>query len=632
MNGDAVVDINNSGTYSSAHGVQLTFKNITYKVVNQKYKQQLKEQQKQSSDKVSLLNHRENGATVEKELVLLNNVSGHIERGEFVALMGPSGSGKSTLLDILAQRKSTGTLTGSLLVNGKEMGDSYKKICSYVTQEDTLLQTATVFETLKFYADLKLPASFSEREKIERVEQVLDDIGLKEHAHSKIGGTLPGGIVLKALSGGEKKRVSIGCALVTNPSLIFLDEPTSGLDSVSALSIMKTLLNLTHKGVTVVCSVHQPRSEIWNLFHKIMLVLKGKMAFIGTSQEINKYFEDLGYPLPNHTNPADFYLDSAVLLADSNRYDDVVQKWQQYWETDGYKAISTSPPALNLENFNSVSYYGQYTVLLRRCFKDFIRNFGNVGSRLFSAVVLGLLFGACFGGLGNSQTDIQKISGVIFFLISGLSVTPFTSIAIFLSSRALFNAERAAGVYKTLPYFLATMTIEICVAMTIAFSMASVTYSIAHLRWEVSRFFWCMLVYVFIHILADCIVLTVTNICGTMDLVFASGSFLIVVYQLFAGFFVPVQQLPKAFGWLHYLSPLFPAFSSLMINEFQDRSIDCPEIGPCLYPSGNDVLVMFGINTEYKSRGDAFGVLAGWATFYFIATFIALASLNKEKR
>ncbi|KAF2078192.1 hypothetical protein CYY_000482 [Polysphondylium violaceum] len=597
-------------------GVQLSFKNITYKIRNQKYKQQLKS--KNPAEKP------------EKEIVLLKNVSGNIDKGEFVGLMGPSGSGKSTLLDVLAKRKSTGTISGSILVNGCKIGSDYKKMCSYVTQEDTLLQTATVFETLKFYADLKLPASFSDNEKIERVEQVLDDIGLKEQAHSKIGGTLPGGMVLKALSGGEKKRVSIGCALVTNPSLIFLDEPTSGLDSVNALSIMKILLNLTHKGVTVVCSVHQPRSEIWNLFHKVMLVLKGKMAFIGTSLEMNKYFEDLGYPLPNHTNPADFYLDSAVLLANSDRYDDVVERWQQSWEVDGCNENTLIQSVIHKEDLVSVSYFCQYRVLLRRCFKDFFRNLGNIGSRLATSIVLGLLLAACFGGLKNNQTDLPKVTGVIFFLIACLNITPFTSIAIFLSSRTLFNAERAAGIYKTLPYYLAAMTIEILVATVCSFSMAAITYGISHLRWEVNRFFFTMLAYVFVHLLSEFVVLTIANLTGTMDTTFSIGSFLCGVFQLFAGFFVPTQELPKAFAWLHYLSPLFPAFVTITVNQFQDTSIDCPEIGPCLYPTGNDVLIKYGI--QDISRGAAFGALAGWTTFYFITTFLALVYLNKEKR
>ncbi|KAF2069007.1 hypothetical protein CYY_009676 [Polysphondylium violaceum] len=621
---DDMIELGSMGTTQRANsfdtfkGVQLTFKNITYTVPNKKYQKQLQKQKK---------GELEAGQKVEKELTILKNISGNIEKGEFVALMGPSGSGKSTLLDILAQRKS-GTVTGQLLVNGKEIGDNYKKICSYVTQEDTLLQTATVFETLKFYADLRLPSYYTEEQKIARVDQVLDDIGLSKKRDSKIGGVLPGGIVLKALSGGEKRRVSIGCGLVTNPSLIFLDEPTSGLDSVTALSIMKTVLQLTKRGVTVVCSIHQPRPEIWSLFNKVMLVLKGKLVFSGTDAQLNSYFEDLGYPCPHNTNPADFYLDSAVELADSPRYDEVCEKWQHYWETEGCRDVAL--PELTFEKPQSISQFYMYNVLLRRAARDFVRNSGNFFARSFTGIAIGLLFGACFGGLGIGQGDIQKIAGVIFFLVSSLNLTPFTAIAIFISQRALFNAERAAKIYNTVPYYLATMTMEFIVIFTVAFLCTGVTYAIAHLRWNFARFLYAMLIYFLVHALSDFIIVGLSNAMPKMDIVFSIGSGVSVIYQLFAGFFVPVDQLPKAFGWLYRLNPLHYSVAALMVNEFEDRQLECPETGLCQFPTGQDVLVAYGV--DGWTRGTAFAVVLSWTMLFFVLSCVALGTLNKEKR
>jgi len=607
-----------TNSFDTAKGVQLTFKNICYTVPNRKYQKQLKKQKK---------GELEAGQKVEKELTILKNVSGNIEKGEFVALMGPSGSGKSTLLDILAKRKSTGTITGQLLVNGKEIGDNYKKICSYVTQEDTLLQTSTVYETLKFYADLRLP-SFTEEQKNARVEQVLEDIGLSKKANSKIGGILPGGIVLKALSGGEKRRVSIGCGLVTNPSLIFLDEPTSGLDSVTALSVMKSLLNLTNRGVTVICSIHQPRPEIWQLFNKVMLVLKGKMVFSGTDSQLNSYFEDLGYPCPHHTNPADFYLDSAVELADSPRYEEICEKWAHYWETEGSKEVSL--PELTFDKPESVSPFYMYNVLLKRTFRDFLRNSGNLFARSATGIVIGLLFGACFAGLGIGQQDIPKIVGAIFFLVSSLNLTPFTAISIFISQRTLFNAERAAKIYNTVPYYLATMTVEFIVIFIVAFLCSGITYAISHLRWNFARFLYAMLIYILVHALSDFIIVGLSNAVPKMDTVFAFGTMASVVFQLYAGFFVPVDQLPKAFAWLYRINPLHYSVAALMVNEFEDRTLECPTQGLCPYPTGQDVLIAYGV--DGWTRGTAFAVVLAWTMCFFILSCVALATLNKEKR
>eukprot|EP01133_Synstelium_polycarpum_P008965 gene8965-10514_t len=603
----------------SEGGVQLSFRNIVYKVPNIRF-------EKEHSLWNKVTRKKSDKPETDKEITILHGVSGVIERGELVALMGPSGSGKSTLLDILAKRKNTGTITGQLLVNGKEIGDAYKQMCSYVTQEDILMPTSTVEETLRFHADLRLPDKTAEY-KAERVRQVLEEIGLSKKAKSKIGGTLAGGIMIRGLSGGEKRRVSIGCGLVTNPYLIFLDEPTSGLDSVNALVVMKTLLNLTSKGVTVICSIHQPRPEIWSLFNKIMVVLKGRMIYSG--EDILGYLDGLGYPCPKHCNPADFCLDISVEIAESERYIDICDKWQQHWEAE--VITNTLPPLGDQKVRPPPSFIYQYGILLVRSFKDFVRNPGNFISRSLTAVVVGLLYGACFGGLGQGQDDIQKIIGVIFFLVSGLNLTPFTSISLFLSGRALFNQERAAKIYHPFPYYMAMMTVEFLMIFIIAMLLAGITYGIAGLRGGAERICFALLVYLFVHMLSDLCIIWLTNLTGTSDHTFALGSGLSVIYQLFTGFLVPVNELPVSFGWLHYLNPLYYAFTSLMINEFEDREMNCPPAPmPCLFPTGQDVIKRFGLDDW--TRGSAFGVVVGWTVFFYLASYFALAHLHKERR
>ncbi|KYQ91489.1 ABC transporter G family protein [Tieghemostelium lacteum] len=602
----------NTGNVERNSGVELRFKDITYTVKNKKYK---KNSQK---DK-----HKQ------KELTILNQVSGVIEPGQMLALMGPSGSGKSTLLDILAQRKETGTISGQILVNGKEIGKAYKSFCSYVTQEDTLLQTATVQETLRFYADLTLP-TLSDEEKSERVKTVMQDIGLYEKANTLVGGVLPGGIILKGLSGGQKKRVSIGCALVTNPSLIFLDEPTSGLDSVTALSIMKILLGLTKKGVTVVCSIHQPRSEIWQLFNKVMVLVKGKMIYAGT--DVMGYYEGLGYTCPNNVNPADFVLDASVEMGESAKYNEICAKWREHSQQESLIYDNQIHKDIPIAIPKQPSYIYQYKVLLGRAKRDFVRNYGNLVARVATSIVMGLLFGACFYGLDLNQNDLQKIVGVVFFLVSGINLIPYACISLFLSGRALFNAERASRLYHSLPYFLATMTMEMIVVLAVTIGFVGTTYALAHLRWNVARFFYSLLVFFFLHILSDLCIVLISNITGTSDETFAIASGVSVIWQLFAGFFVTVDQLPKAFGWLHYINPLFYGFTSTMINEFEDRILICPKesIIPCQYPNGNDLLKNFGIDDW--TRGTSFAVVVAWTAFFFVASYLSLHYLNKEKR
>uniref|UniRef100_A0A0E0IJ25 ABC transporter domain-containing protein n=1 Tax=Oryza nivara TaxID=4536 RepID=A0A0E0IJ25_ORYNI len=201
----------------------LEFKNLSYSVV----KKQKKE-----------------GVKVKKEVYLLNDISGEAPRGQVTAILGPSGAGKSTFLDALAGRIAKGSLEGSVRIDGRAVTTSYmKQISSYVMQDDQLFPMLTVLETLTFAAEVRLPPSLSRAEKLKRVWELIDQLGLQTTAHTYIGdeGT-------RGVSGGERRRVSIGIDIIHKPSLLFLDEPTSGLDSTSAHSVVEKVKDIARGG------------------------------------------------------------------------------------------------------------------------------------------------------------------------------------------------------------------------------------------------------------------------------------------------------------------------------------------------------------------------------------------------
>ncbi|EGC39273.1 hypothetical protein DICPUDRAFT_27204 [Dictyostelium purpureum] len=607
-------------------GVQITFENLSYKVENRKYKKQLKEQKEKINSNGGAIDLESDGIKkIEKEKTILNNVSGVVEKGEMVALMGQSGSGKSTLLDILAKRKSTGKITGKILVNGKEIGDAYKKYCSYVTQEDTLLETSTVEETLKFYADLKLP-DLNEDEKMKRVYQVLSDVGLSERANSKIGGILPGGMILKGLSGGEKKRVSIGCALVTNPSLLLLDEPTSGLDSTSALVVMRVLKNLTEKGVTVVSSIHQPSQKIFNLFNKVIVVVKGRILYIGS--DVKGYLDSLGFINQEDLSTPDFCLDACNDIAKSSDFENIITKWEKHYREEIAPTICNDN--LNIEIPKTVSIFYQYKVLQERAFKNFFRNKVGLLSRIVIAILIGLLLSTAFGGLENNQEDILNTLGYLFFFSLILHLIPFGSITLFLSIRTLFNAERASKIYTTLPFFLGPVLIEMVFGVLISFIAVIISYSISHLRWDVSSFILTYIVYLFIHLFSVLMIVSISNITGTVDLSFTYATGLSITFLLYTGFFITIDQLPRSFQWIHYLNPLHYGFVGLMIAQYKDREIECPINSACLYPNGNALIEHYSF--ENYTYGEALGILIVWTFAYFCLALFGLHYFNKEKR
>lgn len=155
---------------------------------------------------------------------ILSHVTGTVRPGGLLAIMGASGAGKSTLLDILARKSKSGTVEGDFYVNGRSIPDeSFRRVTGYVDQEDTLLSTLTVYEAVLYSALLRLPREMSHQAKVYRTLETMNELGILGIKDSRIGESGK-----RSISGGEKRRVSIACELVTGPSILFLDEPTSG--------------------------------------------------------------------------------------------------------------------------------------------------------------------------------------------------------------------------------------------------------------------------------------------------------------------------------------------------------------------------------------------------------------------
>lgn len=231
---------------------------------------------------------------------ILHNVTGYALPGQILTLMGSTGAGKSTLLDILVGIPKSGRVSGSVLMNGIPNTDA-GNLFGYVSQDDTLFDTLTVEETLMFYANLKLPFEMQHSQKVERVDRLIQELGLEKCRKTWVGSTLRRG-----LSGGERKRLAIGCEIVTNPGLILLDEPTTGLDSFSSLGVMILLDELAAKGHTIVCTLHQPRPSIFELIDQLLLLSQGNVVYFGNTCGAEKYFEDIGFSHKPNINPADF--------------------------------------------------------------------------------------------------------------------------------------------------------------------------------------------------------------------------------------------------------------------------------------------------------------------------------------
>lgn len=254
---------------------------------------------------------------------ILSGIRGLARPGEITAIMGASGAGKTTFLDILARKNKRGVSSGDFYVNGEKISTSeYKSVIGFVDQEDTMLPTLTVHETILTSALLRLPRDMSRAAKEQRVFEVEKQLGIYNIRDSLIGSEEGKG---RGISGGEKRRVGIACELVTSPSILFLDEPTSGLDAYNAFNVIECLVTLakTYRR-TVIFTIHQPRSNIVALFDRLILLARGQAVYSGPFHQCQSYFDSIGYSCPPGFNIADYLVDLTMHAGSASYFDDDV--------------------------------------------------------------------------------------------------------------------------------------------------------------------------------------------------------------------------------------------------------------------------------------------------------------------
>ncbi|ESW30321.1 hypothetical protein PHAVU_002G143300 [Phaseolus vulgaris] len=239
-----------------------------------------------------------------KEVDLLHDISSYAPKGCITAVMGPSGAGKSTLLDGLAGRIASGSLKGKVSLDGATMSASLiKRTSAYIMQEDRLFPMLTVYETFMFAADFRLgPLSLADKK--QRVEKLIDQLGLTSSRNTYIGdeGT-------RGVSGGERRRVSIGVDIIHGPSLLFLDEPTSGLDSTNAHSVIEKVHDIARSGSTVILTIHQPSSRIQLLLDHLIILARGQLMFQGSPQDVALHLSRMPRKVPKGENPIESLID-----------------------------------------------------------------------------------------------------------------------------------------------------------------------------------------------------------------------------------------------------------------------------------------------------------------------------------
>lgn len=549
--------------------------------------------------------------------IIVNGVSGVLSPG-ITAIMGPTGSGKTTLLNALVCYYTVGLelVTGKTFINGKSY-TPHQVHFGYCLQTDDLNGHLTVYETLIYAADL-IFAHKTPEERHERVMEVLASVGLVH-----VRDVLVGSATQQGVSGGQRKRVSIGLALLSAPPLLILDEPTAGLDSVTAMNLLNELKLLADKGTTIVCVIHQPQRKIFELLDKLILLRSGEIIYDGRAADCVSYLESLGYPYDGVSNPADHILDvispqlgeTVAQLTDRCLVRKAYQRPVLDLALNGDQPLP-APHAM-------ASRFHQFSVLFRRQVKQELRDVNLHLLNFTAAIAAGFLIGGVWFQLGNSTANLSKRQPSVFFCVVNQSLFgAMKSILGFPDQRRNLMRERRAKLYSTLPGFMAWSVVDMLFTLPWSLIFVLVTYFMIGLRTDsAGHFFVYMVVLMLDKIVASSMAVMVCTWTVLPSMPTVILPVMLEMSRLFGGFFLPPALLPDYFVWLDPLSYVKYAFLAVANNELGDLVL-CKPNGVCDTTSSRKVIDDNGL--DYMLAGPCIGVLIAFVVFTRFVAYVFL--------
>ncbi|KAH8701578.1 hypothetical protein BGW36DRAFT_371135 [Talaromyces proteolyticus] len=408
-----------------------------------------------------------------RTIQILQPITTQFHAGQLNVIMGPSGSGKTSLLNSVARRlhgsmTTKYRLSGTMSYDGAIPKESViRSVTSFVTQDDdALMPSLTVRESLYFAAGLRLPRWMSKQEKYRRAEDILLKMGLKDCADNLIGSD-----IVKGISGGEKRRVTIAIQILTDPKVLLLDEPTSGLDAFTATSIIEVLNNLAAEGRTLIMTIHQSRSNIFHNFSNILLLARGGYpVYAGRGADMIPYFSGLGYDCPSQTNPADFALDLITVdLQQEDREKTTRKRAQRLIDAWGKSETAimrrtsqiATPAELGSLKRQMHPLHVTFPLVIHRSAINFFRQPDLIFARTSQIVGIAIIMALFFAPMKNDYAAVQTRMGFVQEFAALYFIGMLQNISVYPPERDVFYREEADHCYSAETFILSYTLLEI---------------------------------------------------------------------------------------------------------------------------------------------------------------------------
>ncbi|KAG7628571.1 ABC transporter G family member 17 [Arabidopsis thaliana] len=545
---------------------------------------------------------------------LLNGITGEAKEGEILAILGASGAGKSTLIDALAGQIAEGSLKGTVTLNGEALQSRLLRVISaYVMQEDLLFPMLTVEETLMFAAEFRLPRSLSKSKKRNRVETLIDQLGLTTVKNTVIGDEGHRGV-----SGGERRRVSIGTDIIHDPIVLFLDEPTSGLDSTSAFMVVQVLKKIARSGSIVIMSIHQPSGRIMEFLDRVIVLSSGQIVFSDSPATLPMFFSEFGSPIPEKENIAEFTLDLIKDLEGSPEGTRGLVEFNRNWQhrklrvsQEPHHNSSSLGEAINASisrgklvstSYRSIPSYVnpwwvETVILAKRYMINWTRTPELIGTRVFIVMMTGFLLATVYWKVDDSPRGVQERLSFFSFAMATMFYSCADGLPAFIQERYIFLRETAHNAYRRSSYVISHSLVTLPHLFALSIGFAATTFWFVGLNGGLAGFIYYLMI-IFASFWSGCSFVTfvsgvIPNVMMSYMVTFGYLSYCL----LFSGFYVNRDRIHLYWIWIHYISLLKYPYEAVLHNEFDDPS-------RC-FVRGNQVFdntIMEGVSETTKAK------------------------------
>ncbi|XXG83563.1 hypothetical protein AAC387_Pa10g1291 [Persea americana] len=533
---------------------------------------------------------------------LIQGLSGCCEPGRIMAIMGPSGSGKSILLDSLA-----GRLAGN----------------AYVTQENVLLGTLTVRETVTYSAQLRLPANMRKDQIREAVESTLAEMGLQDCADRTIGNWH-----LRGISSGEKKRLCIAIEILTHPHLLFLDEPTSGLDTASAFFVTQMLRNMAYGGRTIISSIHQPSSEVFSLFDDLILLSNGENVYFGEAKLATEFFAEVGGSLRIRSREREASTDPLSRMGTSQIRAMLVEKYKSSeYATEARRRIREVSliEGLDIEwsEGSQASWWMQLFTLTRRSFVNMSRDLGYYWVRIIIYIMVSLCVGTLYFEARTSYSAIlARVSCGAFVggFMTFMSIGGFPSL---IEEMKVFYHERLNRHYGVAVFILSNYLSSFPFLVAVAGTSGTITYFMVKFHSDFSHYAYIVLNLFSGIAVIESLMMIVASLVPNFLMGIITGVGIVGIIMLTSGFFRRLPDIPKPF-WRYPMS--YISYGSWSLQGLYKNDMIGVEFDP-LIPGGPKlkgeevIQKIFGINLGHSKWWDlaaVFAILFSYRLLFFL--------------